>query len=194
MPAKPPKWYHTKFAPFFHPAEMHLEIHIALSYLATHLYNKLPRRRINLFTELLSSSLSNKYQGHWYPQQPQRGSAFRCLKSTDPLIKTATIEANIAYTDVIESLPKDLCLWVDPGEVSYSVGEGGATRVLWKEGDEVDFGYGGGAWSALSPVEDSAAAAAAAWMWGGAGGAQMVDGEYEFQFVDNVVALVALGS
>lgn len=122
---------------------MHLEIQLALNYLATHLYNKLPRRRINLFTELLTITLKQKFLNHWYPQSPEKGSAFRCLKTTDPLLKLAAIESNLNYNDIIDNLPKDLCIWIDPGEVSYRVVEGGQSVVLWRGITAAGVGVGG---------------------------------------------------
>ena len=97
---------------------MHLEISIALNYLLQNLYNKLPRRRVNLFGEELHSQLKQKYVNHWYPGNPLKGSAYRSLKTpTDPIIRTAAIKANVPYEDVYDNLPVDLVIWIDPGEV-----------------------------------------------------------------------------
>lgn len=35
--------------------------------------------------------------------------------------------------EVSSYLPKDLMIWVDPGEVSYSIGEKGQVKVLYSE-------------------------------------------------------------
>ena len=149
---------------------MHLEIQLALNYLLSNLYNKLPRRRVNLFGEELSSQLKSKYSNHWYISNPNKGesntrllhslishilccmhilvvdnnrliihsyfpsgSAYRCLKTpTDPLISSAASAVNVNLADIVEHLPADLWIWIDPGEVSYRVGGGGVVRVLWK--------------------------------------------------------------
>lgn len=95
---------------------MHLEITIALNYLLQNLYNKLPRRRVNLFGEELLHQLRQKYNNHWYPSNPVKGSAYRCLKTpTDPIISIAANEVNINLNDIIENLPADLWIWIDPG-------------------------------------------------------------------------------
>lgn len=49
---------------------MQLEIQIALNYVINFLYNKLPRRRVNIFGEELEKALKDKFQGHWYPEKP----------------------------------------------------------------------------------------------------------------------------
>jgi len=119
---------------------MHLEITIALNYLLQNLYNKLPRRRVNLFGEELLHQLKQKYNNHWYPSNPVKGSAYRCLKMTptDPIISIAANEVNINLNDIIENLPTDLWIWIDPGEVSYRIGNGGQVKILWRgNGDNI---------------------------------------------------------
>ena len=64
--------------------KMHAEIQVALKFVISFLYNKLPRRRVNLFGEELENALRDKFHGHWYPDKPFKGSAYRCLKITDP--------------------------------------------------------------------------------------------------------------
>jgi len=129
---------------------MHLEIQLALNYLLQNLYHKLPRRRVNLFGEELSSQLKQKYANHWYVGNPVKGSAFRCLKTpTDPLISSAAAAVNVPLADIVEHLPPDLWIWIDPGEVSYRVGGGGTVRVLWKGNRETNgqLGWNATGWS-----------------------------------------------
>lgn len=49
---------------------MHIEIQVALNFVISYLYNKLPRRRVNIFGEELEKALRDKFQGHWYPEKP----------------------------------------------------------------------------------------------------------------------------
>lgn len=49
---------------------MHMEVQVALNFVISYLYNKLPRRRVNLFGEELEKALKDKFQGHWYPEKP----------------------------------------------------------------------------------------------------------------------------
>lgn len=49
---------------------MHIEIQVALNFVISYLYNKLPRRRVNLFGEELEKALKQKFVGHWYPEKP----------------------------------------------------------------------------------------------------------------------------
>jgi hypothetical protein len=49
---------------------MHIEIQVALNFVISYLYNKLPRRRVNIFGEEVEKALKHKFQGHWYPDKP----------------------------------------------------------------------------------------------------------------------------
>ncbi|XP_050313053.1 protein Tob1-like [Anthonomus grandis grandis] len=115
---------------------MHIEVQVALNFVISYLYNKLPRRRVNIFGEELEKALKEKFQGHWYPEKPFKGSAFRCLKTGDPIDKVlerAARESGVPIQDILENLPQELAVWVDPGEVSYRIGEKGAVKILFSE-------------------------------------------------------------
>lgn len=121
---------------------MHIEVQVALNFVISYLYNKLPRRRVNIFGEELEKALKDKFQGHWYPDKPFKGSAFRCIKTGDPVDKVlerAARESGVPIQDILENLPQELAVWVDPGEVSYRIGEKGAVKILFSEkGDPQD--------------------------------------------------------
>ena len=89
-----------------------------------------------MFGEELDSALRDKFQGHWYPDKPFKGSAYRCLKITDPsdpVLNRAARESGNPISDIIENLPADLAVWIDPGEVSYRMGEKGSVKILYSE-------------------------------------------------------------
>lgn len=119
---------------------MHIEVQVALNFVISYLYNKLPRRRVNIFGEELEKALKEKFRGHWYPEKPFKGSAFRCLKTGDPVdavFERAARESGVPIQDILENLPQDLAIWVDPGEVSYRIGEKGTIKVLYNEANDV---------------------------------------------------------
>lgn len=119
---------------------MHIEVQVALNFVISYLYNKLPRRRVNIFGEELEKALKDKFSGHWYPDKPFRGSAYRCLKTGDPVdavLDRAARESGIPIQDILENLPEELAVWVDPGEVSYRIGEKGAVKILYSEHQDV---------------------------------------------------------
>ncbi|KAM3859812.1 protein Tob1-like [Diretmus argenteus] len=125
---------------------MQLEIQVALNFIISYLYNKLPRRRVNIFGEELERQLKRKYQGHWYPEKPYKGSGFRCIhvgEKVDPVVEQAAKESGLDIEDVRNNLPQDLSVWIDPFEVSYQIGEKGPVKVLYvddnnENGSELD--------------------------------------------------------
>ncbi|KAK2160786.1 hypothetical protein LSH36_127g14011 [Paralvinella palmiformis] len=114
---------------------MHVEVTVALNFVISYLYNKLPRRRVDGFGEELERGLKRKFAGHWYPEKPFRGSAFRCLRVSgdemDPVMERSATKCGLDIEEVREYLPKDLTIWIDPGEVSYRIGEKGAVKILY---------------------------------------------------------------
>ncbi|CAL1526367.1 unnamed protein product [Lymnaea stagnalis] len=121
---------------------MHVEISVALNFVISYLYNKLPRRRVDLFGEELEVGLKEKFQGHWYPEKPSKGSGYRCVKGNgdevDPVLVAAAIKAGLDIIEVKNYLPEDLTLWIDPSEVSYKIGEKGPVKVLYSDRKDED--------------------------------------------------------
>lgn len=125
---------------------MQLEIQVALNFIISYLYNKLPRRRVNIFGEELERQLKQKYEGHWYPDKPYKGSGFRCIhvgEKVDPVVEKAAKESGLDIDDVRNNLPQDLSVWIDPYEVSYQIGEKGPVKVLYVD-DSSDSAVNGG--------------------------------------------------
>ncbi|XP_067311701.1 protein Tob2 [Pseudorasbora parva] len=115
---------------------MHLEVKVALNFIVSYLYNKLPRRRADLFGEELERILVSRFEGHWYPEAPLRGSAFRCLHlgaPRDPVVELAAQRSGLDTEEVRANVPPELSIWIDPYEVSYQIGEKGAVKVLYME-------------------------------------------------------------
>ncbi|XP_052779669.1 protein Tob1-like [Mya arenaria] len=116
---------------------MHVEVNIALNFVISYLYNKLPRRRVDLFGVELEKGLNKKFEGHWYPKQPVKGSGFRCVKVSgdeiDPVIGAAACSVGLDMEEMKEYIPGDLTLWIDPNEVSYRIGEKGQIKILYSD-------------------------------------------------------------
>ncbi|XP_037603546.1 protein BTG3 [Sebastes umbrosus] len=88
--------------------------------------DKLESHKIDVFVERLAAALQENFKGHWYPENPSRGQAYRCIRVNrfhrqDPELLRACRESGVQYSDL--SLPRELTLWVDPGEVCCRFGE-----------------------------------------------------------------------
>ncbi|OTF75250.1 B-cell translocation protein-like protein [Euroglyphus maynei] len=65
--------------------------------------------------------LTQRFQNHWYPNNPSKGQGYRCIRinqncRVDYSIEMACQHAGISY-DALR-LPVELTLWIDPSEVT----------------------------------------------------------------------------
>lgn len=119
--------------------KMDIEIQVAVQFMASFLDGKISQEDIDNFSNELRKLLSTKFEGHWYPDKPAKGSAYRCLsieENLDTVIIKAAENSKVKLDFVKTNLPKKLDLWIDPTEVSYRVGEHGMVIVIYKEGDD----------------------------------------------------------
>lgn len=87
---------------------------------------RLQTEQVDQFVERLTVALQEKFRGHWYPDNPSKGQAFRCIRMNgfqgeDPDVGRACQESGVLYGEL--GLPLELTLWVDPGEVCCRYGE-----------------------------------------------------------------------
>ncbi|GEM11965.1 anti-proliferative protein domain containing protein [Rhodotorula toruloides] len=110
---------------------MDRELTAASSFLASYL-----AQPSHTFSSSLSAALAAKYEGHWHPHDPERGSAYRALirtpASLDSSILAAAKDAGLSKEDVERALAGRAgdkrvmlgdrwTLWVDPGCVALRV-------------------------------------------------------------------------
>nr|XP_060642967.1 protein BTG4 [Anolis sagrei ordinatus] len=89
-------------------------------------HNKLSRQQVEMFASKLMTILVEKYKNHWYPDNPSKGQAYRCIRinrfsPTDPLLVQACAESYVDFNSL--GLPKEMTIWVDPFNVSCRYGE-----------------------------------------------------------------------
>jgi protein Tob/BTG len=117
------------------------EVDSAVTFLAKILSNtNMASDRMDSFKEVLQLTLVNHYQNHWFPEKPFKGSGYRCIRivnhKMDPLVAHAGASVGLSEKDLLNILPREFTLWVDPNEVSYRIGEEGSIGVLY--GDDAD--------------------------------------------------------
>jgi len=97
--------------------------------------NSLSENQLHSFRGSLTSVLLEKYNNHWYENNPRKGSAFRCIRingeTSEPLIEKAAINCGLTQLTIRRLLPAELTLWIDPNTVSYRIGENGSISVLY---------------------------------------------------------------
>mmetsp|Transcript_34551 Transcript_34551/g.90497 ORF Transcript_34551/g.90497 Transcript_34551/m.90497 type:complete len:178 (-) Transcript_34551:1273-1806(-) len=93
----------------------------------------------------LEQIMSDRWAGHWHPENPERGSAYRCISITDgrldPLLREACERAGVAAETVGAALPTEFSVWTDPGQVSVRMGKSGSVWPLeqfYQDGVDAD--------------------------------------------------------
>ncbi|KAF7693544.1 protein BTG2 [Silurus meridionalis] len=117
--------------------EMVVEIKTAVSFMVRLLRNRgsLSDTQLQVFRDCLQQALSDRYRHHWFPDRPQKGSGYRCIRinhEMDPLISGAASQVGLSAKQLFSLLPRELTLWIDPYEVSYRIGEDGSICVLYE--------------------------------------------------------------
>lgn len=89
--------------------------------------------QLESFKDSLVDVLCLRYNDHWFPEKPLKGSAYRCIRvngKLDPVIAEAANSSGLTKDDVHALFPSELTLWIDPADVSYRIGENGSVCSL----------------------------------------------------------------
>lgn len=87
----------------------------------------LPRQFVQPFRARLGELLAQRFKEHWDVYNPTKGSGYRCIRinaKMDPIISNAAKATGLK--DISKYLPVEFTMWIDPGDVSYRIGEDGS--------------------------------------------------------------------
>jgi len=87
---------------------------------------------LHKFRNCLIDEFRRRYQDHWFPEHPLKGSGYRCVRLNgriDPLVNRAAEACNLLNCSFLENFPI-LTMWINPFEVCYRFGENGAICIL----------------------------------------------------------------
>ena len=109
------------------------EIHTACKFIFNMLKKscRLTEQQLQQFTNKMQDVLFAHFRHHWHLENPQLGSAYRCIRINhimDPLVVKAARECGVKISDL--SLPKEFTMWIDPSEISYRFGEDGSINTV----------------------------------------------------------------
>lgn len=84
------------------------------------------QEQLQEFQKHLSELLVERFENHWFPDQPCKGQGYRCIRVNerdrrDATLERAALACGFKYEDL--KLPVELTLWVDPNEVCCRFGE-----------------------------------------------------------------------
>jgi protein Tob/BTG len=86
----------------------------------------------------LSKAIYRKVKGHWETQNPMKGNGYRAINFL-PGMALDDVLSGLNIPNIHSLFPEEMVLWVDPGEVSYRVGDYGYGSVLY-ESEKADSG------------------------------------------------------
>ena len=93
-------------------------------------------QQLEVFRAALIETLRIRYQEHWFPEKPCKGSGYRCIRingKMDPVLAHAGGLVGLPGQFLHTLFPSELTMWIDPREVSYRIGENGSICVLYDE-------------------------------------------------------------
>ncbi|XP_071968958.1 protein BTG4-like [Engystomops pustulosus] len=111
----------------FIPLEMREELLAGVRYMRTlaNRFRKLDPVKVEKFGEHLLEIVSKKFTGHWFPEEPMKDRAYRCIRvirnDREETILEACVHSGLDYQDL--DLPKEMTMWIDPYEVSCRLHE-----------------------------------------------------------------------
>jgi len=122
---------------------MRTEISNAVNFLSNLIRNKISSpSQLSLFRDALTSRFSASFTDHWFPERPLRGNGYRCVRIVsnrmDRLIAAAGADAGMTEEYLRAAFPQELCVWIDPDEVSYRIGEDGSVGVVYSVLDNIN--------------------------------------------------------
>eukprot|EP00041_Stephanoeca_diplocostata_P006200 m.78325 g.78325 ORF g.78325 m.78325 type:complete len:174 (+) comp16224_c0_seq1:154-675(+) len=104
------------------------EVRSAVNYIFETLLSDLVDKHDVVRNELVKVLLS-RYEDHWHPEQPERGSAYRCIGvhggRLDPIFHKAATAAGVSPDVFLKVLPDEFTMWIDPGKVLLRMGASG---------------------------------------------------------------------
>jgi hypothetical protein len=113
---------------------MKTEINQAVEFLAQFLRHTLPTQDLAQFKCVLRSKLAKRFLRHWNEEVPDVGSAYRAITIDggiiDPVLLFVATHCGLNNSQLFYLFPSDMALWIDPGCVSYRIGEYGQVHVL----------------------------------------------------------------
>lgn len=87
------------------------------------------------FNSSLCELLCTRFQNHWFPEKPFKGSGYRCIRlnhNMDPLMLQAGRMCGLDQAFLESTFPRELTIWVDPKDVSFRIGENGSVGILYE--------------------------------------------------------------
>jgi len=116
------------------------EIIVASKWWLKQLNQSIPLHNFTLFERYFLERCVEKFEGHWFPENPQKGQAYRSITydlsvKPDPLLLAAAHDAQLDIHTMFPNFLENAVMWIDPGEVvvrtSWSYSHRGTEETLY---------------------------------------------------------------
>lgn len=100
--------------------------------------DRISNELLDFFDLSLQKLLVERYQNHWFPEKPFKGSGYRCMRinhNMEPILAKAAILSGVP-SSCMDRLPNELTIWVDPQDVSCRFGENGSIGAVYSKGQK----------------------------------------------------------
>jgi protein Tob/BTG len=89
------------------------------------------------YRRTLVEALCRRYENHWFPNKPIKGTAYRCVRvgpsiTPDPMLLSVANSCELSDIQIANMFPTEITIWVDPHEVSYRIGEEGSVGIYFE--------------------------------------------------------------
>ena len=119
---------------------MKKEITRAADFISSHLTSYTTEHQLNEFRYTLSTQMAMKFESHWAPDAPSKGNAYRSISiqngKADQILVSSLEQAGLMHLS--SCFPENLCLWTDPGNCSYKIGDYGYVTTIYEEEEIYD--------------------------------------------------------
>jgi hypothetical protein len=117
------------------------EINVAAEFFARLFRLQAGTPQYDKFMASLSAALRERCQNHWHPTLHSAHRAVTIFGGVpDQVLLDALRAASLddQPEKIVECVPKELVVWIDPSEVAFRVGDRGQPATLYKEGADSD--------------------------------------------------------
>lgn len=82
--------------------------------------DNISKEKAREFSDHLAELLLEKFRNNWYPENPSKRQAYRCIcvnqrEPIDPILNRAATLCGLNYSDL--RIPTELTVWVNPKKV-----------------------------------------------------------------------------
>lgn len=120
---------------------MFKEINVAAEFFARLFRLQAGSPQYDKFITSLSAALRERCQNHWHPTLHSAHRAVTIFGGVPDQVLLDALRAaslNDQPEKIVECVPKELVVWIDPSEVAFRIGDRGQPATLYKEGADSD--------------------------------------------------------